>query len=215
MTKEVQTIVIDNGSSMMKAGFAGDEAPRSIFPSIVGRIRRDITNFGYNNVFVGDEACYMASVSALKYPIEHGIITNWDEMEMIWHHTFYNELKVDPAEHPVLLTDAPKNPRSNREKMIQLMFETFNIPSFYVSMQGFLSLYASGRTTGVVCEIGDGVTQVVPCYEGNHNPHAIMRNNFAGRDLIEWLQTNLEQRGYYFTTSEENEILREIMENHG
>ena len=182
MAEEVQTLFIDNGSSMMKAGFAGGEAPLSVFPTIVGRIRCDITNFGCNDVFVGDEACYMASVSALKYSIEHGIITNWDDMEMIWRHTFYNELKVDPVEHPVLLTDAPKNPRSNREKMIQMMFETFNVPSFYVSMQGVLSLYASGCTTGVVCEIGDGVTQVVPYFEGNHNPQTIMSNNFAGRD---------------------------------
>jgi actin len=220
MGDEVQTIVIDNGSSTCKAGFAGDEARRAQFPSIVGRPNspREVAGRLDKDVYVGDEACAKAGILILKCPIEHGIITNWDDMEKIWHHIFYDELQVDPTEHPVLLTEAPLNPRANREKMMEVQFETFNVPSFYLAIQAVLSLYSSGSTTGIVLEVGDGASWTVPIYEGFSIHNGILRLNLGGRGLTSWLQKifigRLESWDTY-ATSALGEIVRDIKERLG
>jgi len=160
---------------------------------------------GMNNkeVYVGEEAQSKKGVLKLSYPIEHGIVNNWDDMTKIWHHCFYNELRVTPSEQPCLLTEAPRNPKANREKMTEIMFETFQVPAFYLAIQAVLSLYSSGKTTGLVLDAGDGVTHTVPIYEGYALPHAIERNDLAGRDLTEYLRKLLNEVGLNFSSSSE------------
>ena len=164
--------------------------------------------------YVGDEAQSKRGILNLKYPIEHGIVTNWDDMEKIWNHTFHDELRISPESHPVLLTEASCNPKNNTEKTAEIMFEKFGIPSLFIANPGVLACYAAGRTTGIVMDVGDGVLHAVPVMQ-QLIPEGNLRYDFGGRDLTEYFMKILNERGQSFTSSVEREIVRDIKEQHG
>lgn len=210
-----QPIVIDNGSGMVKAGFAGEDHPCAVFSSIIGYPKVSNQMVGVSNsktYFIGDEAQQKRGVCTIKYPIAHGIIEDWDDMKKIWSHTFYNELRAPPNENPVMLTEAPLNPKANREQMCRIMFDDFDVPAMYIQIQAVLSLYAAGRTTGIVVDSGDGVTHTVPIFEGYQIPHAIDKILLAGRDLTQFLARILKDDNYNFETSAEKESVRDMKE---
>ena len=215
MSEEDYTLVIDNGSDIIKAGFAGDDAPRAVFPAIVGRPPWRGVMIGIENkyAYVGEESQNKCGILRLNYPIKHGIVSNWDDMERIWHHTFSNEMRVAPEESGLLLTEQPLNSKANRERTTQIVFETFNIPFFHQCICPVLSLYASGRTTGLVIESGAGVSHVVPIFKQHALKHAIQRQDSSnGRDITDNLSKILCGRGYSFTTTAEREIVRDLKE---
>ncbi|EOR00448.1 hypothetical protein E3P92_03512 [Wallemia ichthyophaga] len=212
-------IVIDNGSGTIKAGFAGEDHPSCFFPvgwraCGVGRPKHARVMAGSleGEQFIGRKAQELRGLLKIKYPMEHGIVTDWEDMERIWSHIYADELKALSEEHPVLLTEAPLNPRQNRDIAAQIFFETFNVPALFTSVQAVLSLYSSGRTTGLVLDSGDGVTHAVPVYEGFSMPHAIRRVDVAGRDVTYNLQMLLRRSGFNLTTSAELEVVRTIKE---
>ncbi|EFC35341.1 hypothetical protein NAEGRDRAFT_77005, partial [Naegleria gruberi] len=169
MSQEYSAIVFDNGSGSIKAGFSGCENPQVVFPSLIASPLKSKESENIKEIYlVGDEAKIDSrkNVRMVRYPIEHGVVTNWEGMEQIWRHVF-SQLQVDCENHPVLLTQPPCNPKQNREKMTEIMFETFRIPSMYVSIPAVLSLFATGRTTGIVLDSGDGVTNIVPIFESH------------------------------------------------
>jgi actin len=168
------------------------------------------------DAFIGDEIQNKRDVLAINQPIKKGIITDWDDMEKIWQYIFDKELRVSPEHHPVLLTDVPLNPKINREKMCEIMFETFNTPLFSVSLAGILGVYASGRGSAITLDVGHEVSHVLAIYEGYSFQHAIDRMNFGGNDLTDYfLQMLNGERGHSFTCNSDKEIVRKIKESMG
>jgi len=213
---EARAVVIDNGTGFTKVGFSSDDKPKDIFPTIVGIPKFVPLLFSQpttlKEVYVGHEALRMRGLLKLIYPMEHGIVKDWDAMEQIWRYIFRDILGVNPARHPVLLTEPPLNPRSNREKMAEIMFETFKVPALYIGMQALLSAYAVEKTTALILDIGDGTTHAVPIYNGFVLVHAIRRSNLGGRDVTDFLARLLVERGLTLGGSGGRELVRTIKE---
>ncbi|NWX94768.1 ACTY protein, partial [Nothoprocta pentlandii] len=168
------------------------------------------------DLFIGPKAEEHRGLLGIRYPMEHGVVRDWNDMERVWQYVYSKEqLQTFSEEHPVLLTEAPLNPSRNREKAAEVFFETFNVPALFISMQAVLSLYATGRTTGAVLDAGDGVTHAVPIYEGFALPHSITRVDVAGRDVSRYLRLLLRKEGTDFRTSAEFEVVRTIKEVRG
>ncbi|KAF7694686.1 actin [Cucumispora dikerogammari] len=214
METEKHKVVIDNGSGMCKAGFAGDDAPRGVFPAIIGLPRHEISmvGMGQKSEYVGTEAQDKRGLLTIKYPVKNGIIEDWEGMTKIWRHAFTNELRVKSEECSVLLTEAPLNPTKNRVQMGTTLFEKFGARNIQISIQAVLSLYASGRTTGMIYDSGDGVTHFVPVYEGYALKHAIKRLDIAGREITLYLASLMTANNSRMCTSAEKEIVRDIKE---
>mmetsp|Transcript_20292 Transcript_20292/g.30108 ORF Transcript_20292/g.30108 Transcript_20292/m.30108 type:complete len:401 (+) Transcript_20292:28-1230(+) len=219
-----QPIVLDNGTFSVKAGFAGGSKPKIVVRNKVGRskhmrimpggaLESDKELAGPSSVFVGDKLDEHRGAFILEYPMDKGTVLDgkWDAMEQVWDHTF-SSLNAQVEEHPALLTEAPLNPRRNRDKIAEIFFETFRCPALFFAPQGVLSLYASGRTTGVVLDVGEGVTHCIPVYEGHALPHSITRSDVAGRDVTKHLQLLLRKAGLNFTTTAEADLCRTIKE---
>ena len=230
-----RVVVCDNGTGFVKCGYAGNNFPQHVFPSLVGRpiIRSTNKNdsleikvsicanfevFYYRNfiqikdIMIGDEASKYRSVLEVKYPMENGIVRDWHDMQLLWDYTFHDMMDIDTTNCRILLTEPPMNPSSNRKKMFEVMFENYQFHSVYLAVQAVLTLYAQGLVTGVVVDSGDGVTHICPVYDGYAMPHLIRRIDVAGRHVTRHLIKLLLLRGYAFNHSADFETVRMMKE---
>ncbi|CAN9282384.1 unnamed protein product [Alternaria alternata] len=155
--------------------------------------------------FIGDEALAAAGGAGygINYPIRHGQIDNWDLMERFWSNSIFKYLRVEPEDHHFLLTEPPLNPPENREATAEIMFESFNVAGLYIAVQAVLALAASWTSskvqdrslTGTVIDSGAGVTHVIPVAEGYVIGSSIKSVPIAGRDITNFVQSLLRERG--------------------
>ncbi|ORX87051.1 Actin/actin-like protein [Anaeromyces robustus] len=210
------TVVCDNGTGFVKCGFAGQNFPTAIFPAMIGRpimrAEEKVGNVELKDIMVGEEASELRTMLELNYPMENGIIINWEDMFHLWDYTFYEKLKIDPKQCKVLLTEPAQNPKNNRIKMVQTMFDRYGFQAVYVAIQAVLTLYGQGIQTGVVVDSGDGVTHIVPIYEGFALPHLTRRLDIAGRDITRYLIKLLLLKGYPFNSTADFETIRQMKE---
>jgi len=220
MASENLPVVCDNGTGYVKAGFAGDNFPRFHFPSMVGRpvLRarsRKAAKVQIKDVMVGDECQNCLDFLNITRPLENGRIVQWEDIIKVWDYTFGpSKLNIDPTEHKILLTEPPGNPIKNRTKMCETMFEMYGFPHAHVAIQAVLVLYAQGLDTGVVVDTGDGVTHVIPVFQGYSLPNLIRRLDIAGRDITRYLVKLLQLRGYSLTAGADFETVRKIKEKY-
>jgi len=208
-------VICDNGTGFVKCGFAGDNFPAHIFPSMIGRplmrYEEEFKDIELKEVMVGDECAKYRDMLETSYPVENGIVKDWKGMKYLYDYT-WDRMKIDPKDHKILLTEPPMNPKENQAKMLQAMFEMFNFEGVKVNIQAMLVLYAQGLMTGVVLDAGDGVSHVVPVWEGIVPPTLIKRLNVAGRHITRYLIKLLQVRGYAFNRSADFETVRQIKE---
>ncbi|KAL3316928.1 Actin- protein 2 [Cichlidogyrus casuarinus] len=210
-------VVCDNGTGFVKVGYAGSNFPQHVFPSMVGRpILRASNRIGsmeIKDLMVGDEASEVRQMLEISYPMDCGIVRDWTDMVHLYDYTFGpQKLNINPNECKILLTEPPLNPKKNREKLAEVMFEKYGFQGIYVAIQAVLTLYAQGLNTGVVVDSGDGVTHICPVYDGFSMSHLTKRLDIAGRDITTHLIKLLLLRGYAFNQTADFETVRQMKE---
>eukprot|EP00397_Hematodinium_sp_SG-2012_P030617 GEMP01032446.1.p1 GENE.GEMP01032446.1~~GEMP01032446.1.p1 ORF type:complete len:384 (+),score=55.69 GEMP01032446.1:3-1154(+) len=204
-------IIIDNGSGSIKAGMSCNEKPTAVFPSTIGIPRKKFAG-SMQEFYCGDLISDKRNKLTTHQPLENGIVQNFEHMEMLWEYTIDEVLQVDPMKHPILLTEPPYNPKNTRERIVEIMFETFAVPQMNLSIQGVLALLGQGRTTGLVLDSGDGVSHTIPVFDGFGLPSCIQRLDLGGRDLNILLAKMIAQNGTSLTTSSERDYVRMMKE---
>jgi actin-related protein 3 len=230
-------VVIDNGTGYTKMGYAGNTEPQYIIPTAIatnikpkagaaastsggaqskgGELKIDDLDF-----FIGDEAYENSKTYHVSMPVRHGQIDNWTHMEQFWEQCIFKYLRCEPEDHHFLLTEPPLNAPENREYTAEIMFETFNVPGLYIAVQAVLALAASWTSkqvtektlTGTVIDSGDGVTHVIPVAEGYVIGSSIKHIPLAGRDITNFVQQLLRERGEKIPPAESLETAKRIKE---
>ena len=216
-------IIIDLGSGQIKAGFGGQELPKKIFNNYIGEPKyksifksTNKDNSIKKDIIIGSQCDKNLNVLKLRYPIKHGYFQNSEDIYPLFNYIF-SILKIPPDEinsYPVLITEPLHNPVYNRENISHILFEKFLINKLFFASQPVLSLFSTSNTTGIILESGEGVTQSCVIYEGFSIPNSFERCDYGGEDVTNYLDDILKKLGFFFETSSEKQIIKEIKEKY-
>ena len=211
-------IVVDIGKGSVKAGMAtgdwiGDTRPSVCFPTCVGLPKyKKVTGNTSHDVYVGDDAVCRKGVLSIEQPGNEENVERWKYISHIWDYTFYKQLRVDPPDHSVLLTETANNEKVDRETVMEMLFEEYSVSSFYISTDSVLSLYANGRTNGIVMSSGVGATRISPVYNGHTVQCGVKTVNIAGNLLTDYLNGLLNEEGLFMNSASERHTVNDIKE---
>lgn len=210
-------VILDLGTGYLKVGLSSSQIPDFVIPNCVGRpILRSDESFSRQKLkdqMICDEINNQTRPYLdLTYPVEHGVIKNWEDEQLVLEYLWNQKLKINPEEHKILVTEAPLNPLENRKKLMEILLEKYGFEAVQFSPQALLVLYAQGLATGVVVDSGDGVTHIMPIYDNYLLPHLVTRMDIAGRDITEHMVKLLTLRGYSFHKTSDFDVVREIKE---
>ncbi|CAM9247966.1 unnamed protein product [Ascophyllum nodosum] len=215
------TIVVDVGSSSVKAGFSGEDLPRAVFPSVgedLSLVAQELSTYRarrpesrecyheYTSTCKENEEGASAEATTFDHPLRRGLLQDIDKMEKLVDNLFNLELATHAGDHPVLMLEPPLNAREQRQEIAAMMFETFKVPALSVCNSSVLALFASGRTRGLALEVGGGVSHVVPVFEGFALNHAVLRLEGAGQDVTHRLKLLLDERGHHLDLNSVRDI---------
>ena len=246
-------IVIDNGTGFTKMGYSGNLDPDFVIPTAIAELQYSSStvvssakNDDYN-YYIGNKGIEISKTSnkhQLIYPMQNGMINDWDVMEKFWHQSLYQYLKCDPTQHVIVLTEPPMNPPENREQIAEIFFETFNVSGLYIGVQAVFALVGCKRTfedvingkqkeqkekgkiddaqlnslnklTGVVVDSGDGVTHVVPVCDGYSLGGSIKHVPIAGRKITKFMEQMIRERGEKMNTEDLYYAVMDLKEKYG
>lgn len=208
------SVILDCGAHHFRAGYGGEKGPRLDVPTLVGhpRHRGVAMAAGMNESEIGEEALVKRGMLTVASPIKDGLVQSWEEMEKLWSHVIFSELRVTPESHCFLATQPVNCPASQKEKALELMMETFHVHSLFLGTSQTMSLYCYGMTTGVVLDSGKDATIAVPIHEGYALGRHVTRSTVAGDVLTDYLGSLLKEEGYSFGTAAELTVLNQAKE---
>ena len=215
-------IIVDIGSGEVKAGFSGEEKPKTIFKNYFGepKYKKVLRTFNKDNQelneqYIGDDCEKYLGLIKLRFPVKHGVFEKEQDILSVFNY-LYSKLGINSQEikeHPVLITEPLLNPNVNREKISYSLFDNLGVPALFFASQPILSLFSTSKTSGTILESGEGVTQSCVVYEGYSIPCTYERYNYGGGDVTEYLKNLLKKRGYHFYNSTEFRLVNDIKEN--